>query len=305
MWTRPSEGSERRGPRLEIKRTSRQFDSHQSGARCALHSWSVRETRRHLIFVHGALSHSQRHVEMFEWMIRRLGGGLAVHGLDLVGHGTSTGPRGHAESFAVFIEDLLKTMRLLQIDNPEAEFWLMGHSLGGLVVLKTILESEQRLPFWPKGLLLANPCVRPHKVIDFPKVEEALEQFSRRLPQFRFPRLHKGRALALNAQAANEFDTDPLIPSFMTARLAWETWRASEDLRALSYFIKLPTLFLVSEEDQVVSRDATLLFARGIDKKWSHVREYRNAAHEILHENIRQKVWRDVVDWIQAHGDAK
>ncbi len=251
---------------------------------------------REVLFIHGALSHGLRHNEMFEWMVGESRGRLRIHALDLVGHGQSSGPRAYVERFAVYEHDLMRAMTL--VGESGLPCTLMAHSLGGLVALKTLLGHENELPFIPRALLLTNPCIRPHRVIDFPRAAEVLEGFSERVPLLRFPRVHKGRDMVINPAAANQFETDPLVPKYMTARMVREVWYAAEQVRALSYFLKVPTLFLVSTQDVVVDRQATLLFARGIDKRWSDVIEYENAKHELLHEAIGPRVWRDALDWM-------
>lgn len=307
MWTSLSDDVDRRSTRLKIKRTTQQLPSFQGGARVLLQTWQADGTsgKSHLIFVHGALSHANRHAAMFEWLVKKSEGQLKIHAFDLVGHGLSTGPRAHVDSFKVYSNDFLMVMKHFHERFPQDRFYFMGHSLGGLIVLKTMLEHEQQLPFMPGGVILSNPCIRPQQVVEIPKVIDMIETLSRRFPQMRLPRLMKGRDVAMDPEAANQFETDPLIPSFLTARLIREIWFAAEELRSLSYFVKAPTLFLVSEFDRVVDREATLLFTKGIDKKWVRVNNYKNVGHELLHENIRQKVWKDVVEWIgEREGEA-
>lgn len=301
MWTKTSEPVAGRGPRLKVRRSARQFPSQQKETACVIQSWEAQGITPtwEILFVHGALSHGARHVPMFEWFIQQTGGKLRIHALDLVGHGLSGGPRAFVDKFAVFENDLMEAMRLLRAENPELPHVIMAHSLGGLISLKTLLVHESRLPFMPSALVLTNPCIRPQQVVDFPRISEVLEGFSQRLPLLRFPRVHKGRDMVGNAHAANQFETDPLVPKYMTARMVREVWYAAEDVRALSYFIKTPTLFMISAQDSVVDRQAALLFARGIDKRWVDVLEYDNAKHELLHENIRQQVWQDALAWLQ------
>lgn len=302
MWTNPSDEIDRRSARLVVKRHSTQLASQQAETRILLQDWSAEgiTADSHLIFVHGALAHSSRHSIMFDWMVRRSEGKLHIHAYDLVGHGLSTGPRAYVEDFSVYSSDFLKILEKLNSEFSEKNFFLMGHSLGGLIVLKSMLEREQELPVWPKGIILSNPCIRPQQVVEFPRMLDMVDSLSQHFPQFRLPRLLKGKDMAISPEAANQFETDPLIPNYITARMAREVWYAAEEVRSLSYFVKSPTLMLVSEFDKVVDLEAILLFARGIDKKWITVNNYKNTAHELLHENIRQKVWRDVIDWINS-----
>ncbi len=298
MWIRPSNEFERRAQRVKTHKELRHFPSAQTGASFSVQTWRAEGVKpeRQLLFLHGALSHGGRHSSMFEWLIRYFGGRLEIHALDFVGHGISSGARAHIEKFSFWVEDLI---HLLTDLSKEQELSVMGHSMGGLVALKAMLEHEARIPANVKALILSNPCIRPVQVVDFPKVENLLNGIADKLPTFRFPRVHKGPMLVNDAEAANAFETDPLIPNFITAQMTREIWYASQEVRSLSYFLKRPTLFLVSDQDQVVDRDATLLFARGIDKHWLKVIEYNNVKHELLHETIRQQVWQDVASWLE------
>ncbi len=299
MWTRPSNEIDKRSLRLKIKKSARHFDSDQSGARFTVQTWTAEgvEPRGQLLFLHGALGHGGRHSEMFEWFIRRSEGRIAVHALDFVGHGLSSGTRAYVKQFQHWVEDALQTYEALAKNGPVV---LMGHSMGGLVALKTVLEHEQRIPSAIGALVLSNPCVRPMQVVNFPKIETAFNAVANHLPLFRYPRVYRGFDLVNDSEAANNFETDPLVPAFITAQMAREIWYASQEVRSLSYFIKRPTLFLVSDQDVVVDREATLLFSRGIDKQYAKVIEYQNVKHELLHETNRQQVWRDIATWLEA-----
>lgn len=298
MWIRPSNEFERRSQRVNSLKELRHFPSAQFGASFSVQTWRAEgiTPERQLLFLHGALSHGGRHSSMFEWLIRHFGGRLEIHAMDFVGHGISSGARAHIGKFSYWVEDLLHLLGEL---TKEQELSVMGHSMGGLVALKAMLEHEAQVPDNVKALILSNPCIRPVQVIDFPKVENVLNGIADKLPNFRFPRVHKGPMLVNDPEAANAFETDPLIPNFITAQMTREIWYASQEVRSLSYFLKRPTLFLVSDQDQVVDRDATLLFARGIDKHWLKVIEYDNVKHELLHEIIRQQVWQDVASWLE------
>lgn len=250
-----------------------------------------------MLFLHGALSHGGRHAPMLEWFVRHYGGRMQVHALDFVGHGLSSGPRGHVASFSHWVEDLITTLHLLADLGP---LTLFCHSMGGLIALKALLENEQRIPKNVGPIILSNPCIRPIQVVEIPRAEYLLNGIADKVPTLRFPRVHKGPQLVNDAEAANAFEADPLIPGFITAQMTREIWYASQSIRPLSYFLKRPTLFLLSDDDSVVDREASLLFSRGIDKKFCKVIEYKNTKHELLHEKNRLQVWRDAADWLES-----
>jgi alpha-beta hydrolase superfamily lysophospholipase len=56
-----------------------------------------------VVYVHGHGDHTGRHIGLFERFGRS---GIAVFAFDLRGHGRSPGPRGHIDSWRVFIDDV-------------------------------------------------------------------------------------------------------------------------------------------------------------------------------------------------------
>lgn len=299
MWTQPFEDRDRQTAKIKIKKEVRHLSSVMPGAQFNLHSWQAEgiTPQRHLLFIHGALGHAQRHSEMLEWLLRRSEGKMAMHAIDLIGHGLSTGPRAYVQTFRHWVEDTISVYQILASQGPLA---VMGHSMGGLIALKTILEYEPRIPKELGPLVLCNPCIRPYQLFEVPKIALVLEVMAKHLPLFRYPRLYKGSDLVNDTEAANAFETDPLIPNFITSQMVREIWSASQQVRPLSYFLKRPALFLLADQDTVVDSQATLLFTRGIDKQWAKVIQYEDVRHELLHEANRREVWRDVASWLEA-----
>ncbi|MBY0516845.1 MAG: lysophospholipase [Bacteriovoracaceae bacterium] len=299
MWTQPSRSTDKKSQRIKIRREIKHYKSAQPDSRFAVQSWFAvgSHPTSQILFLHGALSHGDRHSEMFEWFVKKSDGATVVRSLDFVGHGISSGPRGHVDKFKYWMDDLISALNDLSAYGSTT---LIGHSMGGLIALKSLLEREQEIPKEVGPLILSNPCIRPIQVVEIPKLEMMVNGIADRLPLLRFPRIHKGPQLANNPEAANSFETDPLVSGFITAQMTREIYYASQDIRSLSYFLKRPTLFLISGQDLVVDREATLLFSRGIDKKFCKVIEYENVKHELLHEAIRHKVWQDIATWLES-----
>ncbi len=299
MWTQASRPEGRRSGRFRIIKEVAQRTSVAAGETLCVHRWRAQDQRpeRVLVFFHGALSHGARHGEMFEWLIQRSQGNLEVRALDLLGHGLSSGTRSHVAKFSHWTEDALGLVR--EVAETSAAVTVLGHSLGGLIALKLAIDHEAQLPTAVRGLALSNPCVKPIQVVDFPHAETVLNTVADKMPSLRYPRFHKGLQLVSDPEAANAFETDPLVSHFITAQMTREIWYGSQELRGLSYFLRRPSLFLLSDEDYVVDREASLLFSRGIDRRLVQVIEYSNARHELLHEKARQQVWSDLASWME------
>jgi alpha-beta hydrolase superfamily lysophospholipase len=298
MWTQPARSTKDSKP-LVVEKSVYHMPSSQKDSRFAVLSFRAKgvESQERLVFIHGAVSHGSRHADMFEWLIEKTKGRIEIFALDMVGHGLASGPRGHVDKFTHFVDDTLSFLH--EMNSAEKPTYLMGHSMGGLIILQALLMFQHKVPAHVKAIILSNPCIRPHQIVDVPKLEDLMNGLADYLPTFRLPRIHKGVDLAYSSLAANSFETDPLIPRFITAQLAREIWIASQEIRSLSYFLNHSVLFLLSDSDQVVDREASMLFARGIDKQKVKLIEYNHTKHELLHETPKYTVWQNVLTWLE------
>jgi lysophospholipase len=73
---------------------------------------------------------------------------------------------------------------------------------------------------------------------------------------------------------------------------------ASNKIIGLSYYLKIPSLFLIAGKDKIVDSVSTLLFAHGIDKQLTQVIQYPEHYHELWNEIDRQSIFQTMKDWI-------
>ncbi|MGH7482883.1 MAG: alpha/beta fold hydrolase, partial [Longimicrobiales bacterium] len=113
--------------------------------------WEATDPRAGLLLIHGLSDHSGRYTELGEHMASV---GLSTYALDLRGHGYSEGRRGHARSFELFLQDLERFRREVQgLTRPGLDLFLLGHSMGGLVVIRYLEEYDVPLG----GAVLVSP----------------------------------------------------------------------------------------------------------------------------------------------------
>jgi pimeloyl-ACP methyl ester carboxylesterase len=94
-----------------------------------LHFWDWgQDGKPALILVHGGLDHARN----WDWVARALRESFHVYAVDLRGHGNSSWAPGAVYSIAEHILDL---SALVDIVDNDAPIYLVGHSLGGIVVL--------------------------------------------------------------------------------------------------------------------------------------------------------------------------
>ncbi len=255
--------------------------------------------RLHFLIVHGALEHSGRHMDLVNFWLKNYTD-VAVTIFDGIGHGRSGGARSYLSSFSHLVSDLLKVGEFIQTKNIEGtKTFICAHSLGGLTTLTCFLDSNYGWPFPIQGMIFSSPCIRPRMILSGPS-EALLSKLDNLVPKLHIPTIYHGADLTRDPERANDFDTDALIPKFVTVRMAKEIIQASNKIRGLSYYLNVPSLFLVAGTDRIVDSESTTLFIQGIDKKLVKTIDYPNHHHELWNEVDRQEIFLSMKKWVEV-----
>lgn len=257
-------------------------------------TWEVAEPEAGILLVHGLFEHSGRYAELGESLAAS---GISTFALDLRGHGSSEGRRGHISRFDVLLQDLDRFRREVQGLVPVgAPLFLLGHSMGGLVALRYLEEYD--VPF--AGAVITSPWLGT--AYNAPRWKVMLGNiFNRILPAFPFSVQLDGSDLTHDEERATEYEEDPQIHSTITPRMFAELSGAIETAFRRGDRISVPVLFLLAGDDTLVSTDRSLAFARSLPAQRVTVEVLEGMRHEVLQERGRGGVVAEIRDWITDH----
>lgn len=253
----------------------------------------------HFLVVHGAIEYSSRHMDLIKFVLRNFGQDVAVTSWDHVGHGRSGGIRAFVGSVKTWIDDMNLVGEIVQTHNqPDTKNIILAHSLGGLITLTNILDTSYGWKFPLSACVFSSPCIRPQMVLGSSS-ESILNKLLKLSSKIHLPIIYHGKDLTRDPDRANDFDSDTLIPKFITVGMAKEVVEAASRVRGLSYYLKVPSLFLIAGADRIVDPESATLFAHGIDKKLCQTIHYPEHMHDLWNEVDRQDIFETMKKWIE------
>jgi len=250
------------------------------------------EARATLVIVHGFGEHSGRYGYLVE---RLLAQGCVLYAFDLRGHGQSPGPRGHINSWAQFREDLRRFLRLVEAMETPAPLYLMGHSLGGLIVLECALRGLLGL----RGIIASAPALaRPP--VPTPLLVAATIM-SRIWPTLSFQVPLDPSKLSRDPEVVKGYRQDPLVHRRAAARFGAEMQAVRAWSMAHAREFPFPLLMLQGGADSLAPAEASRTFYGRVLSRDKELRVYRNGYHELHNDIHREQVLEDLWAWVEQH----
>ncbi|MEH2227662.1 alpha/beta hydrolase [Nostoc sp.] len=253
------------------------------------------KVRAILAIVHGLGAHSDRYSNVIEHLIPKQ---YAVYALDLRGHGRSSGQRGYINAWSEFREDLGAFLKLIQTQNPGCPVFLLGHSLGGVIVLDYILRYPQQASLLQGAIALAPTLgkvgVSPIRVL-------LGKMLSRVWPRFTLNTGIDTSTASRDPQVVAAIAQDTMRYTLATARLATEFFATVDWINAKAGDWQLPLLILHGGADRVALPGGSDNFYQRVKYTDKLRIEYPGAYHEIQSDLNYCEVMADLEDWLERH----
>lgn len=259
-------------------------------------SWYPKqEVRGVLTIVHGLGSHSDSYENIVKHLIPR---NYAIHAFDLRGHGRSPGQRGHINSWKDLRDDLQAFLQLIDTQSPKCPRFLLGHSLGGVVVLDYIMRCGE-CPSALSGVITLAPAVG--KVGVSPLKITIGKILSRILPRFTLSTGLELDAAARDEEVLAAYAQDKLRHTRASARLATEFINTVNWINAHAANLQIPLLIIQGGADRITLPEGSREFFQKVTLPDKELREYPEAYHEIQSDLGYQQVIADLEAWLEQH----
>lgn len=253
------------------------------------------EVRAILVIVHGLGGHSGLYGNIVEHLIPQ---NYAVYAFDLRGNGRSPGQRGYINAWAEFREDLQAFVQLIKTQYPEQPIFLLGHSVGAVIVLDYVLRSPSEASDF-QGVIALAPTLGK---IGVPPFKLLLGRLLSRV----WPRFTLSTGIDLSTASSDPavmaaYAQDPWRHTQGSARFATEFLATVAWIQEHAADWQVPLLILHGGADQVALPEGGCDFLQRVTILDKERREYPGVYHEIQSDRNYQEMLTDLDNWLERH----
>ncbi|KAM3310848.1 hypothetical protein ACQJBY_031497 [Aegilops geniculata] len=256
-------------------------------------SSAAAKPRALVLVMHGLNEHSGR----YDHLAKRLNAmDVKVYGMDWTGHGGSDGLHGYVQSLDLAVQDMKMYLKKISAENPGVPCFCFGHSTGGGIILKAVLDPE--VDALVNGIILTSPAVRVQPA--HPVVAALAPVFALIAPRYQFTGSSKnGPAVSRDPEALRVKYSDPLVfTGSIRVRTGYEILRLTAYLQQHLRRVKVPLLVLHGADDMVTDPEGSRRLHREASTPDKHIRLYDGLLHDLLIEPEKEVVIGDIVDWL-------
>lgn len=259
------------------------------GTRLQGRSWATPEPIAVINLIHGLGEHRGRYAHLAAFFNTQ---NITVHAIDLHGHGQTEGKRGVADSVDILIDDVQALLAYSRLQNPNSPHILMGHSMGGNVVLSFGLKNPQSAY---KAVIAQAPLIAP-----FEKVPAILKTVVAGIikiaPRFAMKAKLDKEKISTLSHEQEAYITDPLNHGYLGGKLALSLFEHCDAIAASAETYPYDVLVTHGTKDRLTDFNASLDFATACPR--ADFIAYENSAHEVHNDLHRDKVYADLSGWL-------
>ncbi len=249
-----------------------------------------------IVFCHGFLEHSGRYEQEAKFFNDQ---GFNFLSYDQRNHGQSDGKnKALISNFKLLISDFEKILSFFEI-GTNRPFFLMGHSMGGLVVSSYVLESN-KAKHVPNGLLLSAPLFLPKA--DMAPILQKLSGFIAFLtPKLKTIKLDPNEVSSDKEQVKKYIEDDLIYKEGVPAKSGAELLKQMKMIGSKLNKVNLPFIIQHSQIDQLTEFLGSQKFYDEASSNDKELVKLKTSKHEILKDIEHKDVLSKFSDWMIKH----
>ena len=266
------------------------------GLELYVQKWQADVPNRAVIaIVHGFGGYGGRYMNLVNELVPR---GLVLCGVDLRGHGRSPGLRGHIDGWEDYREDLRSFLQWTPTWEPDRPRFVLGHSMGSLVVLDFVLRHPEGLA----GAIVSSALLEPVAVAN-PLLVSVARLLSRIWPRSLLPLNVEAAALSRDPEVVRAYEEDPLVFGKASARWGTEMLDMIAWIKEHPSDVRLPLLMIHGGADRINAVEGSRAFFEAVSYPDKELRIYPEAYHEPHNDLDWEEEARDIKRWIDSHAE--
>ncbi|MCC9600299.1 alpha/beta hydrolase [Stieleria sp. JC731] len=243
------------------------------------------------VVVHGLGEHSACYDD---FVSRMTGQGHAVLIYDQHGHGRSPGRRGDAPNFETLVNDIAVALEAAAKCFSNAELVLLGHSMGGNLVLNHLLDRDHE---YVRRAVVTNPMILPPNP---PTKSQAFAAWltGKLIPRIRFSASIDPSQLTKDTDALKQMAGDDLMHEKLALGIGSQLINQGIWLREHADRLGVDLLVLTGGEDELCDKETTEQFVQSAGERCHHV-NFDGLRHSLLIEEERDRVYDQIGSWLR------
>lgn len=264
------------------------------------YEWRGEAPKAIVCLVHGIGEHAGRYDRIGQAFMENA---IALVGMDLRGHGLSTGTRGHSAPRESILSDIDRLIEYTMDEYPGLQIFLYGHSMGGNIALDYRRRGKHRII--PQGYIITSPWIILRR-----KIPRYLYLFSEMMakvkPDFLMNSDIKDETLG-NKDIIQKQDNPHLRHGRISVKTALEGIETGKALLNNRLEIRgegplKPFLLMQGSADMICDPEGSRILAESEKELCTYI-EWEGYYHEIHNGSPTadgMAVIRAMIDWIQG-----
>ena len=248
--------------------------------------------RAGIALVHGQGEHSGRYDHFSEFFQDQ---GIGVIAIDHVGHGHTSGSRGHTPSYDAYLDGVGALLAEWRRREPNLPLFLYGQSMGGNIVANYLLRRKHDVT----GGICSSAWFR--LAFQPPVFKVRLAAMMNKIwPAYSERNNLNADDLSRDPVVNRDYRNDPLVHDKISAGAFFAVHNAGQYALDHAAELKVPVLVMHGSEDRLTSFEASQEFAEKSGGMATFM-PWPESYHELHNDLDRMKVLQAALQWMEGH----